>query len=160
MFGAGAAALMATAPQLDPEPVVPELLTVQVQEVLPKTVRLNVNSQGTVQPSDETQLIPEVSGKIEWTSEGLVAGGYFEQGDELARIETIDYETALERAEAAQLRAEAEFQHASFELKRVQSLEERSWSQDRTWKTQSEYTKSIKLHLRMRARIRNRLRRI
>ena len=35
MFGAGAAALMATAPQLDPEPVVPELLTVQVQEVLP-----------------------------------------------------------------------------------------------------------------------------
>ena len=42
MFGAGAAALMATAPQLDPEPVVPELLTVQVQEVLPKNVRLNV----------------------------------------------------------------------------------------------------------------------
>ena len=125
MFGAGAAALMATAPQLDPEPVVPELLTVQVQEVLPKTVRLNVNSQGTVQPSVETQLIPEVSGKIEWTSEGLVAGGYFEQGDELARIETIDYETALERAEAAQLRAEAEYQHARFELKRVQSLEER-----------------------------------
>ena len=125
MFGAGAAALMATAPQLDPEPVVPELLTVQVQEVLPKTVRLNVNSQGTVQPSVETQLIPEVSGKIEWTSEGLVAGGYFEQGDELARIETIDYETALERAEAAKLRAEAEYQHASFELKRVQSLEER-----------------------------------
>ena len=125
MFGAGAAALMATAPQLDPEPVVPELLTVQVQEVLPKTVRLNVNSQGTVQPSVETQLIPEVSGKIEWTSEGLVAGGYFEQGDELARIETIDYETALERAEAAQLRAEAEYQHASFELKRVQSLAER-----------------------------------
>ena len=125
MFGAGAAALMATAPQLDPEPVVPELLTVQVQEVLPKTVRLNVNSQGTVQPSVETQLIPEVSGKIEWTSEGLVAGGYFEQGDELARIETIDYETALERAEAAQLRAEAEYQHASFELKRVKSLEER-----------------------------------
>ena len=125
MFGAGAAALMATAPQLDPEPVVPELLTVQVQEVLPKTVRLNVNSQGTVQPSVETQLIPEVSGKIEWTSEGLVAGGYFEQGDELARIETIDYETALERAEAAQLRADAEYQHARFELKRVQSLEER-----------------------------------
>ena len=125
MFGAGAAALMATAPQLDPEPVVPELLTVQVQEVLPKNVRLNVNSQGTVQPSVETQLIPEVSGKIEWTSEGLVAGGYFEQGDELARIETIDYETALERAEAAQLRAEAEYQHASFELKRVRSLEER-----------------------------------
>lgn len=116
---------MATAPQLDPEPVVPELLTVQVQEVLPENVRLNVNSQGTVQPSVETQLIPEVSGKIEWTSEGLVAGGYFEQGDELARIETIDYETALERAEAAQLRAEAEYQHASFELKRVQSLEER-----------------------------------
>ena len=125
MFGAGAAALMATAPQLDPEPVVPELLTVQVQEVLPENVRLNVNSQGTVQPSVETQLIPEVSGKIEWTSEGLVTGGYFEQGDELARIETIDYETALERAEAAQLRAEAEYQHASFELKRVQSLEER-----------------------------------
>ncbi|GIS19145.1 MAG: hypothetical protein CM15mP120_10610 [Pseudomonadota bacterium] len=87
----------------------------------PQTMNLTVTSQGTVTPLIESQLIPEVSGKIEWMSDSLVVGGFFNQGDELIRVEALDYETALSRAEAALLRAEAELEHSKFELMRMRS---------------------------------------
>ena len=55
-------------------------------------------------------------------SDSLVVGGFFNQGDELIRVEALDYETALSRAEAALLRAEAELEHSKFELMRMRSL--------------------------------------
>ena len=121
----GAATLMATAPTLTPEPVKPTPLTVRVIDAQPQTLTLTVSSQGTVKPLTESQLIPEVSGKIEWMSDSLVVGGFFTEGEELARVESLDYETALSRAEAALLRAEAELEHSKFELMRMRSLEER-----------------------------------
>ncbi|MEC7414576.1 MAG: efflux RND transporter periplasmic adaptor subunit [Pseudomonadota bacterium] len=122
----GAATLMATAPTLTPESVTPTPLTVRVIDAQPQTMNLTVTSQGTVTPLIESQLIPEVSGKIEWMSDSLVVGGFFNQGDELIRVEALDYETALSRAEAALLRAEAELEHSKFELMRMRSLEERN----------------------------------
>ena len=122
----GAATLMATAPTLTPESVAPTPLTVRVIDAQPQTMNLTVTSQGTVTPLTESQLIPEVSGKIEWMSDSLVVGGFFNQGDELIRVEALDYETALSRAEAALLRAEAELEHSKFELMRMRSLEERN----------------------------------
>ena len=121
----GAATLMATAPTLTPESVAPAPLTVRVINAQPQDLNLTVTSQGTVTPLIESQLIPEVSGKIEWMSDSLVAGGFFNQGDELIRVESLDYETALSRAEAALLRTEAELEHSKFELMRMRSLEER-----------------------------------
>jgi RND family efflux transporter MFP subunit len=121
----GAATLMATAPTLTPESVAPTPLTVRVINAQPQDLNLTVTSQGTVTPLIESQLIPEVSGKIEWMSDSLVAGGFFNQGDELIRVESLDYETALSRAEAALLRTEAELEHSKFELMRMRSLEER-----------------------------------
>jgi RND family efflux transporter MFP subunit len=100
-------------------------LTVRVIDAQPQSLTLTVTSQGTVKPLTESQLIPEVSGKIEWMSDSLVVGGFFTEGEELARIESLDYETALSRAEAALLRAEAELEHSKFELMRMRSLEER-----------------------------------
>ena len=49
----------------------------------------------------------------------------FTEGEELVRVESLDYETAVSRAEAALLRAEAELEHSKFELMRMRSLEER-----------------------------------
>lgn len=126
IFIFGAATLMATAPSLTPESVTPTPLTVRVIDAQPSRVNLTVTSQGTVTPLIESQLIPEVSGKIEWMSDSLVVGGFFNQGDELIRVESLDYETALSRAEAALLRAEAELEHSKFELARMRSLEERN----------------------------------
>ena len=120
-----AASLMATAPELVPSASKPMPTAVRVVTVQPDTVQLSVHSQGTVNPSVESQLIPEVSGRLVEKSPNLVAGGYFEAGDELARIDDLDYRNSRDRAKASLLRAEADYEHAKFEYQRLGSLAER-----------------------------------
>ncbi len=124
-FFFGAATLMATAPVLEPQPIAPVLSTVRVQTVAPEEVQLKVHSQGTVMPSTESQLIPEVSGRVLWMSPNLVAGGYFDEGEVLARVDQVDYQNTADRAQATLIRAQAEQQHAKFEYQRLRSLEQR-----------------------------------
>lgn len=121
----GAVTLMATAPKLEPSAVEPVAATVRVVEVHPQPVQLSVHSQGTVVPNTETELIPEVSGRVVWMSPSLVTGGYFEEDEVLLRLEANDYQSALDRSRANLARAEAEFEHASFEFQRLKSLETR-----------------------------------
>jgi RND family efflux transporter MFP subunit len=121
----GAVTLMATSPQLKPSAVEPVAASVRVREVIPESIQLMVNSQGTVIPSTETALIPEVSGRVIWKSPALVNGGYFNEGDVLLRLEANDYRSTLERAQASLSRAEAEYEHAKFEYQRLKSLEDR-----------------------------------
>ncbi len=125
VFIFGAVTLMATAPVLEPAEQTPVPITVRIQEVAPESVKLKVHSQGTVKPSTESQLIPEVSGRILWMSPNLVAGGYFKEGEVLARVDELDYRNTKERARATLERAQAEQQHARFEYERLQSLAER-----------------------------------
>ncbi|EAW30825.1 possible putitive HlyD family secretion protein [marine gamma proteobacterium HTCC2143] len=126
VFIFGAAGLMATAPVLEPTAKKPVPTTVRIVEVEPKAVRLMVNSQGSVMPSTESQLIPEVSGRVVWMSPNLVAGGYFTEGQLLVRVDDVDYRNSLERAQATLERAEAEEQHARYEYQRLESLAERN----------------------------------
>ena len=121
----GAVTLMATAPKLKPSSIEPLATTVRVVEANPQPIRLTVHSQGTVVPNTESELIPEVSGRVLWVSPSLVNGGYFEQGEVLLRLEATDYRSALARAEAHRDRAEAEFEHARYEYQRLESLEAR-----------------------------------
>jgi len=121
-----AATLMATAPILEPSSVEKLATTVRVVEIQPKSVQLKVNSQGSVMPATESQLIPEVSGKVAWMSPNLVAGGYFDNQEMLIRVDDTDYNTKLNRAKASLTRAEAEQQHAQFEYRRMQSLVKRN----------------------------------
>ena len=121
-----AATLMATAPVLEPSAIEKLTTSVRVVNIQPKSVQLKVNSQGSVMPSTESQLIPEVSGRVAWMSPNLVAGGYFNDQDILIRVDDADYKTKLNRAKAALKRAEAEQQHNEFEYRRMLSLEKRS----------------------------------
>jgi len=121
-----AATLMATAPVLEPSSVEKLATTVRVVEIQPKSIQLKVNSQGSVMPSTESQLIPEVSGKVSWMSPNLVAGGYFDNQEILIRVDDTDYKTKLDRAQANLTRAEAEQQHNEFEYRRMQSLVKRN----------------------------------
>lgn len=121
----GAVTLMATSPQLKPSAIEPVAATVRVREVVPMPIQLSVHSQGTVVPNTESELIPEVSGRVEWTAPSLVNGGYFNAGDVLLRLEDNDYQSSLDRAKATLNRAEAEFEHARFEYQRLKSLEDR-----------------------------------
>ncbi len=120
-----AATLMATSPVLETSSDRPEPPTVRVQTVESESIELKVHSQGSVVPSTISQLIPEVSGRVVWTSPSLVAGGFFEEGQELARIDTLDHRNSRDRAKAALKRATAEVEHARYEYSRMRSLAER-----------------------------------
>jgi len=121
----GAVTLLATSPQLEPSSIEPIAAAVRVQEINPEPIQLTVHSQGTVVPNTESELIPEVSGRVIWKSPALVNGGYFEAGEPLLRLEDNDYRSTLARARSALTRAEAEFEHARFEYQRLKSLEEK-----------------------------------
>lgn len=121
----GAGALMATAPELDPQAPAPVAPAVRVLTVHPSTTQLFVHSQGTVEPRTESALIPEVAGRIEWISPALVSGGTFAAGETLLRIEAADYEAALAQARAALAQAEAEAANARFEYERRVALQDR-----------------------------------
>lgn len=99
-----------------------EAPAVSVISVKAKAVRLQVQSQGTVTPRTESHLIPQVSGEVVWVSPSLVSGGVFNLGDVLLRIDDRNYRDAKIRAEAALLRAEAEWELAQSEDKRIASL--------------------------------------
>ncbi len=61
---------------------------VQVIQVEPQTVKLNIRSQGVVVPRTEIDLVPEVAGQIVSLYPSLVAGGFFNHGDVLVTIDT------------------------------------------------------------------------
>lgn len=81
------------------EPVTAALLVDVVRPEV-KQGAFSIRAQGTVMPRNQTTLVTEVSGKVEWVSEQFVAGGVFEAGEELVRIDPSDYQTALLAAEA------------------------------------------------------------
>ncbi len=116
--------LVVTAPA--PDQVEPEAVatSIRVERVNPASIQLKVRSQGTVTPLTESELIPEVSGKVSWVSPNLAAGGFFEQDEVLLRIDDRDYRSTLDRASASYARAQAEEEHARFELERRRKLVE------------------------------------
>ena len=99
--------------------------SVRVMRVQPAEEYLIINSQGTVQPRNQTELIPEVTGRVTAMSAAMVNGGAFKTGEILVRIDEADYLTLLQRSEAAVMRSEAEYELSKNELKRVLSLHKR-----------------------------------
>ena len=122
-LGLGVATLIATnKPALDSTLYQPVARTVRVTEVRAVTEHLNISSQGTVQPRSQSELIPEVSGRVVWTSPSLVGGGSFREGDILLRIDAADYLSAMQGSEETLQRSEVEYSFASDELNRLQKL--------------------------------------
>ncbi|MBW2240375.1 MAG: efflux RND transporter periplasmic adaptor subunit [Deltaproteobacteria bacterium] len=119
------AALIATRPEVELKP--PEEVTplVRVVEAKPTTWRFIVRSQGTVEPRNETELVPQVAGEVEWISPALASGGFFAKGDPLVRIEPADYRVARATARAALARAQSEDQRAKTEITRQGTLKDK-----------------------------------
>ena len=86
-----------------PEAPVP---LVRVQQIELQDLRLTVSSQGTVSPRTVSVLVPEVSGRVIDVSPSFIAGGFFEEGDLLLRIDPYDYQQALVLARADVARAQ------------------------------------------------------
>ena len=117
-----AALLVLNKPAIVPEPYERLATTVRVTRVEAGAEHLMIKSQGTVQPRSQSELIPEVSGRVTWISTALVDGGSFSSGDVLLRIDDADYKTSVARISAQVERAGVETSFASDELKRLKSL--------------------------------------
>lgn len=102
---------------LKPEPLerdVEELAPlVEVMELQTATADFSIDSQGTVRPRTETALSAEVSGSIVSVSDDFVAGGVFDAGEELLRIDPTSYDVAVDQAEALVRQRQIEFDGAS-----------------------------------------------
>jgi multidrug efflux system membrane fusion protein len=65
-----------------------------------RALPLSVDTQGTVAPRTEIDLIPEVSGRIVEVSDSFKSGGFFSTDEVLVQIDKRDYELAVASAEA------------------------------------------------------------
>ena len=100
------------------QPTTVEVITLKKQDF-----QIVLQTQGTVKPRTESTLIPEVSGKIIYTSEHFQEGAFFEKGDELLRIDNSNYDIAVTVAKS-QL-AEAQLALAEEQALAKQAL--RNW---------------------------------
>jgi RND family efflux transporter MFP subunit len=114
--------LVKTAPV--PEKFTPKELAISIRalEVNRERIRLEVRSQGSVMPYKESELTPEVNGRISWMSPNLLPGGYFSKDEVLLKIDDRDYRSNVARSRATLSRTMAEEELAGFELTRMREL--------------------------------------
>jgi len=93
---------------------------VRVIEVQPSMHRLRVTTQGTVKPRTETSLVSEVAGRVLNVASAFAAGGFFEKGQVLVRIDPRDYELAVvtARGQVAQAQVRAQTEEAQAKVAR------------------------------------------
>ncbi len=101
--------LMATKTEPEKRETEVQKTLVEVVSVKKQSVNFDVRTQGNVMPRTETTLYPEVSGQIIHVAPSLYAGGIFEKGEILLKIDPIDYEAAVVTAEANLAKAEVAF---------------------------------------------------
>jgi RND family efflux transporter MFP subunit len=87
-------------------------LLVEILELQAMDANFTVASQGTVLPRTETILSAEVSGTIVEISPKWIAGGVFEPGEVLMRIDPTNYVVAVDQAKALVKQRQIEFDGA------------------------------------------------
>ncbi|MEL7297976.1 MAG: efflux RND transporter periplasmic adaptor subunit, partial [Pseudomonadota bacterium] len=105
----GFVGLVKSRPEPPKKPTEDSTPLVEVAPVSAGDVQFNVSSQGVVAPLTRTTLSAEVSGAVVDLSDAFLAGGRFGAGDVLMRIDPVNYEVAVERAEAALAQRQIEY---------------------------------------------------
>ena len=83
--------------EVEPPRVIPTVTTVPARVT---QGAIKVRGGGTVRPSAEVTIAPQVGGRVIWASPALVSGGRFLEGEPLLRVDPADYENAVEAADA------------------------------------------------------------
>jgi RND family efflux transporter MFP subunit len=94
---------------------------VDVVAVAPAVRSLSVETQGTVRPLREIKLVSQVGGRVELVSPRFAEGGFFGAGEQLLKVEGIDYQFVIARAQsqvAAARQRVAEEQGRALQAKR------------------------------------------
>ena len=112
--------LIMSKPKSTPKPIEIIKPIVEVEKIYLKDMTVSVKSQGFVSPKTESQIYPEISGKIIKISNKLEDGASFKKGDILLQIDPIDYKLALKSAESnlAQAKLQLSVERAESELAR------------------------------------------
>ena len=116
------AIIIATGPKLEPKPPSPNIPLATTWVAKSQTVQVSSKTHGAVKPRSESELIPEVSGRIINISPSMVSGGFFKAGDILLAIDPLDYELALEQARAGLISSQSELDNAERAHERQQDL--------------------------------------
>jgi len=90
-------------PRPETEPKQPVMPVVLAQ---PERLRLSVETQATVEPRRRINLTTQVAGEVVEVAPEFVAGGRFERGDLLLRLDPRDYRNAVTSAESSLKEAE------------------------------------------------------
>ena len=91
-----------TEPELTPVPV-------EIQRVSLSSLRAEVVATGSVIPTQQITVVPEVSGRVIWVSPSLVPGGRFGMDELLIRVDPRDYEVVVEQEKSRLRQAEVEY---------------------------------------------------
>jgi RND family efflux transporter MFP subunit len=109
-------AAMLALSSLKPEPPKKEVATLELLvdliELELTTVYFEIDTQGTVRPRTQTIVSAEVSGSIVDISPKFIAGGVFEAGEVLMRIDPSNYTVAVAKSEALLNQRQIEFDGA------------------------------------------------
>lgn len=90
---------------------------VTVTNVSGQPMNIPVFTRGTVTPSTEIALVSEVTGQVLELSPNFANGGFFTEGEVLARVDPIEYEVNIKRAEASKAQAYQSMLQADAERK-------------------------------------------
>ena len=103
--GFAAVTMIRNRPSVEIQPPVFTPPGVRVEEVTLRDVPFSVTSQGTVRPRTESQLVPEIAGRVTWVAPSFAEGGFFESGDVLVKIDPFDYQQAVVSARSQRAQA-------------------------------------------------------
>ncbi|MCB9849852.1 MAG: HlyD family efflux transporter periplasmic adaptor subunit [Phycisphaerales bacterium] len=84
-------------PKSNPEALAP---VVGIAELVPQDAQVYVDAFGSVVPSRQTRIMPEVGGRVVELSPNLDDGGLVAEGEVLFKIDPADYEIAVAQAQA------------------------------------------------------------
>ncbi|SFM41661.1 efflux RND transporter periplasmic adaptor subunit [Thermodesulforhabdus norvegica] len=101
---------------------------VRVTKVEPYRGPIVIWNSGVVESFRSADLVSQVSGKIIRVSERFVSGGRFKEGEEVIKIEEVDYQLGVIQARAAlaEARANLELEEAQAEIARKEWLRSRN----------------------------------
>ena len=74
---------------------------VKIEQVHVRDIPMFIQGYGTVNPTVEVDIIPEVAGKVVFIHPQLKVGGLIRSNEKILQIDPRDYELAVRQAEAA-----------------------------------------------------------
>lgn len=102
--------IQGSAPRADRRPPQVQPRLVEVQPVIREDIRITVTGLGTVIPSRQVMLFPEVAGLVLKMRENLLPGSQVQKGESLIHIDPQEYQIQLEKQKAEVALADSELQ--------------------------------------------------